>query len=181
MQSEIFYADVTLAPGAPFPLPDNHEDRGLYVTQGAVEIAGERFEAGRMMVFRPGDRITVVAGPEGARLMALGGETLNGPRYVWWNFVSSSPDRIESAREAWKAADFAGGPFRLPPGDEAEFIPITPDMDSSLEGVASPAPSVPAHVGGLPSGSVPPPSGISHIFTHVKVGYIFGFSLTETG
>ena len=129
MQSEIFYADVTLAPGAPFPLPDNHEDRGLYVTQGAVEIAGERFEAGRMMVFRPGDRITVVAGPEGARLMALGGETLNGPRYVWGNFVSSSPDRIESAKEAWKAADFEGGPFRLPPGDEAEFIPITPDMD----------------------------------------------------
>lgn len=129
MQSEIFYADVTLAPGAAFPLPDDHEDRGLYITSGAIEIAGERFEAGRMMVFRPGDRITVKAGPEGARLMALGGETLNGPRYVWWNFVSSSPEKIEAAKAAWKAEDFSGGPFHLPVGDTEEFIPITPDMD----------------------------------------------------
>ena len=129
MQSDIFYADVTLAPGGHLPLPDDHEDRGLYVIEGDIEIAGDRFESGRMMVFRPGDRISVKAGPRGARLMALGGATLNGPRYMWWNFVSSSPDRIEEAKSAWKTADWENGPFRLPPGDTSEFIPITDDMD----------------------------------------------------
>ena len=123
MQSEIFYADVMLAPGAHVPLPDEHEDRGLYITEGSVEIAGESFEAGQMMVFRPGDRISLRAGPQGARLMALGGETLNGPRYIWWNFVSSSQERIEEAKKAWHAADWQNGPFRLPPGDQEEFIP----------------------------------------------------------
>jgi len=123
MQSEIFYADVVLAPGAQVPLPDDHEDRGLYVTQGSVVIAGQDFEAGQMMVFRPGDRISVRAGARGARLMALGGETLNGPRHIWWNFVSSSRERLEEAKKAWRAADWHNGPFRLPPGDDAEFIP----------------------------------------------------------
>lgn len=126
MQSEIFYADVVLGPGASFPLPDDHEDRGLYITEGSVLIAGEEFEAGRMMVFRPGDRISARAGARGARLMALGGETLNGPRYIWWNFVTSSRDRLEEAKKAWRAADWENGPFRLPPGDDAEFIP-TPE------------------------------------------------------
>ena len=129
MQSEVFYADVTLAPYAQFPLPDNHEDRGIHIVQGSVEIAGDVFEAGRMMIFRPGDRLSVRAGPQGARLMALGGETLNGPRYIWWNFVSSSTDRIQEAKDAWKAADWQNGPFKLPPGDEKEFIPISPDLD----------------------------------------------------
>jgi hypothetical protein len=81
------------------------------------------------MVFRPGDRISAKAGPQGARLMALGGATLNEKRYIWWNFVSSSKDRIEQAKEDWKAADWDNGPFRLPPGDEAEFIPITPELE----------------------------------------------------
>ena len=125
MQSETFYLDVVLEPGAGFPLPDNHEDRGIYVSQGAIEVAGDTFEAGRMMVFRPGDRISVKAGPQGARLMALGGATMNESRYIWWNFVSSSQERIEAAKEDWKAADWVNGPFRLPPGDDAEFIPIT--------------------------------------------------------
>ncbi|WP_136442141.1 pirin family protein [Pacificoceanicola onchidii] len=129
MQSETFYVDVVLAAGAQFPLPDDHEDRGLYVTEGSVEIGGEVFEAGRMMVFRPGDRISVRAGERGARLMALGGETMNEGRYIWWNFVSSSRDRIEEAKEAWKAADWENGPFRLPPGDDAEHIPITPELE----------------------------------------------------
>ena len=129
MQSEVFYADVTLAPYAQFPLPDNHEDRGIHIVQGSVEIAGDVFEAGRMMIFRPGDRLSVRAGPQGARLMALGGETLNGPRYIWWNFVSSSTDRIQEAKDAWKAADWHDGPFKLPPGDEKEFIPISPELD----------------------------------------------------
>ncbi|MCQ0988233.1 pirin family protein [Jiella marina] len=129
MHSETFYLDVTLAPGAVFPMPDDHEDRGIYITEGAIEVAGDRFEAGRMMVFRPGDGITVRAGEAGARLMALGGATLNEPRYIWWNFVSSSADRIEAAKEAWKAADWQRGPFRLPPGDDAEFIPIAPEFE----------------------------------------------------
>lgn len=129
MQSETFYLDVVMAPGAVFPLPDNHEDRGLYITDGSVEVAGDMFEAGRMMVFRPGDRMFVMAGPAGARLLALGGATMNEGRYIWWNFVSSSAERIEQAKEDWKAADWANGPFQLPPGDENEFIPITPEID----------------------------------------------------
>lgn len=123
LYSDTFYLDVTLAPGARFPLPDDQEDRGLYITEGSVTIAGDRFEAGRMMVFRPGDRITVAAGPQGARLMALGGATLNGPRYVWWNFVASSRDKIDHAREEWRAANWGEGQFVLPEGDDHEFTP----------------------------------------------------------
>jgi redox-sensitive bicupin YhaK (pirin superfamily) len=122
--TDMFYADVQMAPGAMLPLPDEHEDRGVYVTQGEIEVAGERFEAGRMMVFRPGDAITLKAGAEGARIMALGGETLNGPRHIWWNFVASSREKIEAAKEAWAQGDWAHGRFQLPPGDDAEFIPL---------------------------------------------------------
>ena len=124
LYSETFYADVVLQAGAKLPLPSDHEDRGLYVTQGSVEIAGETFEAGRMMVFRPGDEITLTAGSAGARLMALGGETLNGPRYIWWNFVASSRDRIEAAKASWAAGDWQHGRFQLPQGDDQEFIPL---------------------------------------------------------
>jgi redox-sensitive bicupin YhaK (pirin superfamily) len=122
--TEMFYADVVLEPGAALPLPDNHEDRGLYITQGAIEVAGDRFESGRMMVFRPGDAISVRAGEQGARLMLLGGETLNGPRYIWWNFVASSQEKIDAARDAWAKGDWAHGRFHLPPGDDREFIPL---------------------------------------------------------
>ena len=122
--SDMFYADVVMEPGAMLPLPEDHEDRGVYVSQGAVEVAGESFEAGRMMVFRPGDAITLKAGPQGARLMALGGETLNGPRYIWWNFVASSEEKIAAAKAAWAEGDWAHGRFTLPPGDDAEFIPL---------------------------------------------------------
>ncbi|HSP31674.1 MAG TPA: pirin family protein [Halomonas sp.] len=129
--SEMFYADAVLQPGAKLPLPDNHEDRGLYVTSGSVSIAGEVFEAGQMMVFRPGDSITVSAGPTGARLMLLGGETLNGPRYISWNFVASSRERLEAAKDAWIQGDFEHGRFRLPVGDELEFIPFPGQVKSS--------------------------------------------------
>ena len=61
--------------------------------------------------------------------MALGGATLNEKRYIWWNFVSSSKDRIEQAKEDWKAADWQNGPFTLPPGDDAEFIPIRAELE----------------------------------------------------
>ncbi len=129
MQSETFYVDVTLKPGTAFPLPDNHEDRGLYITEGGIEVAGVTYEAGRMMIFRPGDHISAKAGPMGARLLALGGATMNENRYIWWNFVSSSKDRIEEAKEAWKTADWESGPFRLPPGDDSEFIPVDAELD----------------------------------------------------
>ena len=122
--TDMFYADVMLEAGTMLPLPDDHEDRGVYITSGSVEIAGETFEAGRMMVFRPGDAITIRAGEQGARLMALGGETLNGPRHIWWNFVASSREKIEAAKEAWAAGDWAEGRFQLPPGDDQEFIPL---------------------------------------------------------
>jgi redox-sensitive bicupin YhaK (pirin superfamily) len=121
---DLFYIDAVLQAGAMIPMPDGHEDRGLHVLQGSVEIAGDVFEAGQMVVFRPGDAITLRAGPHGARLMLLGGDTLNGPRHLWWNFVSSSKERIEDAKEAWRRGDWENGPFPLPPGDEDEFIPL---------------------------------------------------------
>ncbi len=122
--SEMFYADAILAAGASIPMPDNHEDRGVYITAGSVEVAGQLFEAGQMMVFRPGDRVSLKAGDLGARLMLLGGETLEGPRYIWWNFVASSKERIEEAKQAWRAEDWAHGRFQLPPGDADEFIAL---------------------------------------------------------
>lgn len=122
--SDTFYADVVMQPNALLPLPDDHEDRGLYVSEGSVSIAGQEFEAGRMMVFRPGDRITVAAGARGARLMILGGATLEGPRYIFWNFVSSSKEKLEDAKEQWRRGDWGKGLFDLPPDDRSEFIPL---------------------------------------------------------
>lgn len=122
--SEMFYLDAVLEAGAALPLPDNHEDRGVYVLDGSVSVSGETFEAGRMMVFRPGDRLSLRAGENGARLMLLGGATLNGPRHIWWNFVASSRDKIDAAKEAWRAGDWAHGRFQLPVGDDEEFAPL---------------------------------------------------------
>ena len=124
--SEMFYADAVLQAGAGIPLPDNHEDRGVYVVEGSVTVAGDTYEAGQMMVFRPGDDVSLHAGPQGARLMLLGGATLEGPRHIWWNFVASSKERIEEAKEAWRREDWADGRFQLPPGDDQEFIPLPP-------------------------------------------------------
>jgi redox-sensitive bicupin YhaK (pirin superfamily) len=123
LPSRMFYADARLAPGAAIPLPDDHEDRGVYVLDGEVTVAGQTFDAGRMLVFRPGDRISVRAGAGGATILLLGGDTMDGPRHIWWNFVASSQDRIDAAREAWRAGDWAHGRFRLPPGDDGEYIP----------------------------------------------------------
>ncbi len=122
--SEMFYLDAILEPGAALPMPDNHEDRGAYVLEGSVTIAGEDYDAGRMMVFRPGDCASMKAGPQGARVMLLGGATLEGERYIWWNFVASSKERIEEAKEAWRAGDWQNGRFQLPPNDDEEFIPL---------------------------------------------------------
>jgi hypothetical protein len=121
--SEMFYADASLAAGTSMPMPDNHEDRGAYILDGSVIVSGQRFDAGRMLIFRPGDAISMRAGDQGARVMLLGGATMDGPRHIWWNFVASSKERIDAAREAWRAGDWAHGRFRLPPGDDTEFIP----------------------------------------------------------
>jgi len=117
MLSPWFYAEVVLAAGASAPLDPDHEERAIYVAEGEVTVAGETFAAPQLLVFRPGDRITVTALSE-ARLMFLGGAALEGPRYIWWNFVSSRRERIEQAKEDWKS-----GRFSPVPG-ETEFIPL---------------------------------------------------------
>ncbi len=115
----LFYADATLTPGAVLPMPDQHEERGVYIVNGMVESGGTSFEAGRMLLFRSGDRLAVRAGPAGARLLLLGGAVMDGARYIFWNFVSSSRDRIEQAKADWKS-----GRFGKVAGDEQEFIPL---------------------------------------------------------
>lgn len=115
--SALFYADVMLQSGASLALDPEHEERGVYLVAGSVEVAGELFESGRLLVFSPGKSITVKA-TSAARMILLGGEPLGGPRYVWWNFVSSSRERIEQAKADWKA-----GRFAPVPGD-SEFIPL---------------------------------------------------------
>ena len=124
MFSETFYADVKLKAGSRLPMPDDHEDRGIYIVEGSISVAGQDFEAPQMMVFRPGDRITVAAGGQGARLMILGGATLGGPRYIWWNFVASSKERIEEAEAEWRAQNWGKGRFDLPVDDRDEHIPL---------------------------------------------------------
>ncbi|MEO0823452.1 MAG: pirin family protein [Pseudomonadota bacterium] len=121
--SEMFYADATIEEGAVLAMPEDHEDRAAYVVMGRVEVGGQVFEAGRMLVFRPGDAIALKA-LEPARVMILGGETFPGPRYIWWNFVASSQERIDVAKEAWRAGDWQNGRFHLPPDDNAEHIPL---------------------------------------------------------
>ncbi len=116
--SEMFYADVALDAGAKVPLSAEYQERAIYIASGTVEIAGDRFESGRLLVFRPGDEITV-AGIEPGRLLFLGGEPADGPRHIWWNFVSSSRERIEQAKEDW-----AQKRFDSVPGDEEDFIPL---------------------------------------------------------
>ena len=117
MLSEWLYVDVALAAGASAPLDPDQEERAIYVVEGEVDIAGEIFQGPRLLVFRPGDRITVRAN-SAARLMFLGGAALEGPRYIWWNFVSSRKERIEQAKEDWRSGRFAPVP------GETEFIPL---------------------------------------------------------
>ena len=116
--SDLFYADVKLALGAQLPLPTEHEERGIYIAEGSLEIGGQVFGVNQLLVFHPGDAITITARGN-ARFMMLGGEPMDGPRHIWWNFVSSSKERIEAAKEDWKRARFA-----IVPGDEKEFIPL---------------------------------------------------------
>jgi hypothetical protein len=95
--SETIYAEAVLAPGAVLPFDAEHEERGLYIVAGEIDIGGVTFAAGRLLVLRPGENISVLALSQ-ARLMLVGGATMDGPRHIWWNFVSSSQDRIEAAK-----------------------------------------------------------------------------------
>jgi redox-sensitive bicupin YhaK (pirin superfamily) len=115
--SSLFYADVTLQPRASLSIGPEHEERAVYLLGGRVDIAGQIFESGRLLVFSPRDTILLKA-TNAARVLLLGGEPMDGSRYLWWNFVSSSHDRIEQAKADWKA-----GRFPPVPGDP-EFIPL---------------------------------------------------------
>ncbi|ESZ29835.1 MULTISPECIES: pirin family protein [unclassified Mesorhizobium] len=116
--TETLYADLRLAPGASVKIPADAEERAIYTLEGEVSISGDVFPAERLLVFRPGDEI-VVSSQTGAHFMLFGGASLGSKRYIWWNFVSSSKERIEQAKEEWKT-----GRFDIVPGDEEEFIPL---------------------------------------------------------
>ncbi|TIL92544.1 MAG: pirin family protein [Mesorhizobium sp.] len=116
--SDTLYADLSLAPGASVKIPADAEERAIYTLEGEVSISGDRFPAERLLVLRPGDEI-VVSSEGGAHFMLFGGASLGSKRYIWWNFVSSSKERIEQAKEEWKT-----GRFDIVPRDEEEFIPL---------------------------------------------------------
>jgi redox-sensitive bicupin YhaK (pirin superfamily) len=115
--SDWLYAEIRLKAGACAPLDPDAEERAVHVVEGEVEIGGDRFSGPQMLILRPGDRLTVRAVTP-SRLMLLGGPTMDGPRHIWWNFVSSSQERIEQAKQDWKSGRFESVP------EEAEFIPL---------------------------------------------------------
>ncbi len=115
--SPTLYADAILGAGSRLPIAPAYEERAIYMLSGTIEIAGDAFEPGRLLVLRPGDEITVTA-LTAARLLVLGGDPMDGPRHIWWNFVSSDPARIEDAKQRWRSGDFP-----VVPGD-AERIEI---------------------------------------------------------
>jgi len=117
--SDTLYVDLALQPGKKFPFAAAHEERALYLLSGELLVAGDRFAADQLLVFRAGDEITLQAGEQGCHMMLFGGAALSSKRYIWWNFVSSSKERIEMAKEEWRT-----GRFDIVPGDEEEFVPL---------------------------------------------------------
>lgn len=116
--SPTLYVHAHLPRGARLDVCKEHHDRGAYVVEGEVVCDGRRFGPGALLVLRPGADV-VLESPAGARVMLLGGAPLDGERYLFWNFVSSSKDRLEQAKDDWKQ-----GRFPKVPGDELEFIPL---------------------------------------------------------
>lgn len=115
---DTLYVDLHLQPGAQLSIPKTTEERAIYVLEGQIEIGGVMYDPQQMMVLRPGDDVVVKA--HGAvRMMLLGGATMDGPRYIFWNFVASDKERLEQAKRDWK-----DGRFAKVPGDEVEFIPL---------------------------------------------------------
>jgi redox-sensitive bicupin YhaK (pirin superfamily) len=122
--SEMFYADATLAPDSVLPLSSEHEERAVYVVEGSVEVPPERdvYVAGQLLLLRPGAEVSLrCASGTAARLMLLGGAPLEGKRHIWWNFVSSSPERIEQAKRDWREGRFA----HVPGESERILLPET--------------------------------------------------------
>lgn len=114
------YVDAVLMPGAAFEVPAEHVERAVYVAEGTATVHGTRCAAGELAVLGPGEPVVVEA-VAGARVMLLGGDPMDGPRHIWWNFVASSDERIERARDDWRR--HPDGRFGAIPG-ESEFIPL---------------------------------------------------------
>ncbi|MGR3500957.1 pirin family protein [Pseudaestuariivita sp.] len=119
--SETIYADVALEAGARMPIDPTYEERAIYTISGEIEVSGQTFEPGQLLILHSGDAVTVTA-RAASRFMVFGGAPMEGPRYIWWNFVSSRAERIEQAKEEWRK-----GQFQTVPGDEADFIPLPQD------------------------------------------------------
>lgn len=115
---ETLYVDARLEAGAVLEFPADTEERAIYVLSGEVTISGDSFGENQLLVLRPGDPIEVES-VTGAHVMLFGGASIPTNRYIWWNFVSSSRERIEQAKEEWKT-----GRFDIVPGDTEEFIPL---------------------------------------------------------
>jgi redox-sensitive bicupin YhaK (pirin superfamily) len=130
--SPLFYIHAVLKPGARFGLPKEHSERGVYIVKGNIEVGGNLYQDGQMLVFSKGVDPLIIAKTDTV-LMLLGGEPL-GNRHIWWNFVSSRKERIEQAKEDWKQ-----GRIILPPTDNHEFIPL-PDEKSKPAGGPKPEP-----------------------------------------
>jgi redox-sensitive bicupin YhaK (pirin superfamily) len=126
VDSPQFYVHWQLRAGARVSLPAEYPERAVYVAGGEVEVDGARIEPGSMAVLAPGRSATIAAVGD-AVVMALGGEPV-GPRYIDWNFVSSSPERLDQAR-----ADWAAGRMKLPDLDHDEFIPLPPKLGARPE------------------------------------------------
>ncbi|MBS0224623.1 MAG: pirin family protein [Proteobacteria bacterium] len=116
--SPIFYVAVEVPAAAGIAVTAEHAERGVYVAAGTVTIGDRQLAVGDLALLAAGSAIDLVAGANGAKLMLLGGAPLDGPRHIWWNFVSSSKERIERAKADWKE-----GRFAKVPGDP-EFIPL---------------------------------------------------------
>lgn len=133
INSPLFYLHAVLQEGASFGLPKEHSERGFYIAKGGVEVAGNNYHAGQMLVFNKNEEPTIRA-KENTTLMLLGGEPL-GDRFIWWNFVSSRRERIEQAKEDWKQ-----GRIKLPPADNHEFIPLPDDKSRPAGSAPKPEP-----------------------------------------
>jgi redox-sensitive bicupin YhaK (pirin superfamily) len=116
--SETIYADIALDGGGSMPVDAGADERAIYLAEGEASLDGLRLEPQILYVLRPGAAATLRSAG-GAHVMLCGGAPLDGPRHVWWNFVSSRRERISQAKEDWRA-----GRFALPPDDDAEYIPL---------------------------------------------------------
>jgi hypothetical protein len=119
--SPTLYVHARLGVDTTLPVDDEHEERAVYVLRGLVECEGRAFGEGTMVVLRPGPGVSLHAVAE-ADVVLVGGAPLVGARHIWWNFVSSSEERIERAKADWQQ-----GRFPKVPGDDKEFIPLPQD------------------------------------------------------